>query len=222
MKTLFAGKFTGADAIMNIGLGGIPDWVRIRNLAADFGLIEWSKHMCALACILEGIKTTDNSGTPMVDELTYGTGVKPYHGGDLIATPAATNIVPLSLCAAAYHGDMRGKTGTLLNTWTLGSAANRTGSWNAECDTTYIGAGSRIMIDGKWYHIIALTSNGEQANEVTLDQPAPSGTIDRIEFKHDLYNAPAGLVMPAGITLAYDTDINVAGERLFIEAGLYE
>ena len=225
MKTLFAGIAYGAGAILKVGIGGTPDWVRVRALQSDLPKIEWDRTMLALATFKEGIKSTLNSTTPVVSVLTAGLGIQPYAGGDLISAAANTHIVPVEpgfFPTQGYCGDMRAKGTGTITAWTLGNSTNRTGSFNYGVDTDRVAAGSRVMIDGVWYSIVALSNDGDAANEVTLDRAAPSGEVQKILFKADLYNAPAGVVMPAGFLIAADADVNASGERLLIEAGLFE
>lgn len=222
MKTLFAGKAFGSGAIMTVGLGFVPDWVRVRNLASDIPEIYWDKHMAANTTHPEGIKSTLSSTTPVIAKLTAGLGITPYAGGDPVTAVSDAFIVPLEFLPAAYHGDQRGKGTGTVTAWTLGSSGNRTGNFNQGVDTTYVGVGSVVWIDGVPYTVQALSNDGDAANEVTLDRAAPSGVVERITFKADLYNAPLGLIMPAGFVLAADTDVNVDSERVLIEAGLLE
>lgn len=217
----FAGLFVGSGAARNIGLGFVPDKVVIRNItSANIEVVHWAKHMAALAAtgggVLERLDTTVSTA-----KIAQAAGVSVYLGGDKVTSATAANIVAAH-GIPAYAGDMRAK-GTLglVEWWTLTTSANRTGKFNAGVNTDYVKAGSRILIGDAWYTIQALTNDGDANDEVTLDRAALSGEIKKITFPYDLYNAPVGAVMPAGITLAETAHCNVNGELCFIEAECY-
>jgi hypothetical protein len=217
----FAGLFVGSGASRNIGLGFIPDRVVLRNITSDnIEVIEWSRIMASLAATGGGVLSAESTGVTHA-KIAQASGVSVYVGGDKVTSATAANIIAAS-AIPAYAGDMRNKhTAGLVNGWTLGHAGNRTGNFNVEASDTYVKAGSRIMIDDAWYTIQAMTSNGEAANEVTLDRAALSGEIKKITFPYDLYNAPVGTVMPAGIVLAETAALNEDGELVYIEAECY-
>jgi hypothetical protein len=219
-----AGTFNGTGAALRIGLGFVPDWVIIKNLenAARY-VMEWNVQMSRTAESVEGIRIQGISDTDYDRSvLTKGNGIIPYYGGASF-TSAQTAYITLQT-----DNDMRdvGTAGTIAN-WTLGSAANYTGNWDKECNTTYVGEGSRICIDeggpgsaARWASVVALTSNGDQANEVTLSYPVKSGPINMLTGMYDFLGIAADKPMPDGIYTA-DTTLNVSGELCYIEAGTY-
>jgi hypothetical protein len=227
---IIAGSFIGTGAAIKIGLGFEPDFVMVRNIGeADIPYIEWSKHLENAVTSCDGILFREDTKMARAS-LTVGTGVRRYAGGDPISAASAAAIVPAHQ-VPALAGDMRRHCTAPIIDWTLDTAANRTGHVNAELNTTYIGVGSklRIAVDSDRIHgdyvertIVALTSNGEVADEVTLDREAPSGKVVGITYKYSFAQAPAGTVMPKGIVLAEATHVNASGQICFIEAGRYE
>jgi hypothetical protein len=215
MKT--SGTFNGTGAVLYVCCGFKPDWVRIQNIeSTSLEAIEWSTSMRS-AEIIAGIKDTGSATT----ELTLGNGIAHYSGGDLITAASTSYIVK------DPSPDKRdaGTAGTI-NQWTLGNYTNKTGNWNAECSTTYVGEGSRICIRNLqgypvMYLVTAVSSNGEAANEVTLNAAAPSGEILFLSGMYDYIGASAGIVTPAGFILAADSDVNASGEMCMFEAGTY-
>lgn len=226
-----SGMYIGAGtSALYIGLGFVPDEIKLRNIdqAAQEELV-WNHQMIRAATAAEGIlRTTIGADDTGLTVLTKGNGVERYWGGDLITTASANYVIPADQ-VEAYAGDMRAEgTDGLIDTWTLGSSANATGNWNAECNTTYVGVGSIITIEEtstgllKTAGVVALTSNGEAANEVTLSQAIGSGKIRKISYLYSFVNCPAGQKMPAGVKINDTTYVNVATQKCLIEASGFD
>lgn len=159
----------------------------------------------------------------LVTLLTAGNGVASYSGGARVATEAASVLMPLSNFDknnGDLAGDLRTRGTGLADGWTLGSAGNRTGSFNAGVATALVGPGSPVIIGGKTYNIVALTNDGDAANEVTLNAAAPSGKVEFIGYKNDWAGALPGTVLSDGITLAVVSGLNVATNQVYVEAEL--
>jgi hypothetical protein len=219
--SIISGTFKQQNAAMYLGLGFLPDWVRIYALTTDTLMkLEWSINMRTLAAI-EGILRSTMTDADFLD-LAYGEGVAHYLGGDVITastTPSTTTYIEQDRTP-----DKRAvNTGyDAINTWTLGNSTNRTGNWNAECSTTYVGVGSRICVNGRWATVLALTSNGDQANEVTLNAALPSGVIEFLGPMYDFTTQNSGIVTKAGILISDTTYLlDAATDTLMIEAGIY-
>ncbi len=213
MKRIVSGTFNGTGADLYLCLGFIPDWFEAWTAeTTDEERIRWSINSRSLEMI-SGY-SIDDDGAAAPD--AFGTSIAIYRGGDYISSASTTYLV------RDPNPDKRASgTGDVIDTWTLGNSANRTGNWNAECNTSYVGEGSRINIDGKWYTVLALTSNGEQANEVTLSEAAPSGEIQALTGMYDFLGASAGIITPAGIFMDSTCTVNSNGELCFFEAGCY-
>lgn len=217
----------GTGAAMYVGLGFIPDKLTLRNLegAGTIYTLEWLRGARGIASsgYNEGILYTDGTAS----ELTKGAGVRPYYGGDIITAAQATSAAHLIRVASEDKRNIAGNGGNI-SRWTLGSAANFTGNWDYTCDTTYIGIGSPITImedvtkATKKSFVTALTSNGEQANEVTLADNISTGDIVFLGNMYDMVAATAGIVMPEGFVLNATSGINASGQILCIEAELFE
>jgi hypothetical protein len=220
---VIAGTFNGVGSAVNIGLGFIPDFVRVRNNeSTSTEMIEWSRHMRA-AETLEGVWWgADGAQT----ELTVGAGVAIYRGGETAASGNTTKLKKLDSRDQRGANVVNGH--AAITTWTLGSSANKTGSVNDELNTTRVGEGSVIVIREsasgriKEAVITALTSNGEQANEVTLSEAVGSGDILFIGPMYDYEACAAGEVTKAGFTINETANINVSGEMCYFEAGTYD
>lgn len=225
MSDMIAGTFNGTGAALYLCLGFIPDWVRIWSAEdADGGVAYWSKHMRA-AEMLEGwVKSTTNAPSLY----TVGLGIQPYEGGDKLTSTEQTSVTygegvylykdPIT----DYRTYERDAVSADIDSWTLGSSTNKTGNFNDDVTGTYIGEGSQICIDGKWYVITALTAGqGVSANEVTLSRAAPTGDITCITGMYDYIPVPIGKETAAGIKLNATTVINVNDELNFFEAGRY-
>ncbi|MBU4459120.1 MAG: hypothetical protein KJ579_01025, partial [Verrucomicrobia bacterium] len=75
---------------------------------------------------------------------------------------------------------------------------------------------------GEWFSIVAITSDGDATNNVTLNGVAESGAVEKILYLYDLAAAPAGQVLPKGIYLAETAAVNATSELCLIEAGEFE
>ena len=231
-------SFLGSGAARNIGLGFIPDFVKIRNVT-DAALCEltWDRGLMGSVVAYEGLVATIASSHWDTTLLTKGLGIVPYLGGDRITAAAATNLLAVDQIVGTmanpyppYAGDMRGKgTAGTVTGWTLDTPANRTGHFNVAVDTGSVGVGSRVRIGGLWYSIVAFTGTGAAADNVTLNASAPTspqGTVspgvDYITFMYDLYFAAVGMKMPAGIVLNEVTLVNASGKLCVLEAGIYD
>lgn len=216
------GTFDGTGAALYIGIGFLPDWVYIQNLEnAELAQYFWNIHMERALETAQGFRHYTAAGSLLDPLVVADLGIVPYEGGDVMTANSTVYLV-------RDDADYRTSTtyGTI-HTWTLGSSANRTGNWNVECDTTYVGEGSRIYIEEeighavKWAAVNALTSNGEAANEVTLSRAVKSGKILKITGMYDYRGALNGVRIPAGFGFLATSVGNVSGEMCMFEAGTY-
>lgn len=208
---------TPSSGDLYICVGFIPDWVVVKNTETTNEETQlWSVNFRSAEMI--GGQDIDDDGA--VSPVTVAAGIAPYRGKHLVTSAEAT---AGTYIAQDPSPDKRASgAGAEIDTWTLGSSANRTGNWNAVCSTTYVGEGSRICIDGLWYTVTAVTSNGEQANEVTLNEAAPSGTIEFIGGMYDFISLTAGKVTPEGFWIDSTAEVlNATGDLSFFECGCY-
>jgi len=217
VRGIYMGLGTGA---MKIGLGFVPSEVRILRLGAAVATAfetRWEANMLRAALARNGGLVRSNATTFV--GLADTAGIKPYLGGDTVTAATLGNQIERN-AVAAYRGNLRGA----ITKWTLGSAANRTGSFDAGLDTTTCGVGSTVVIqaasNGKAYeaHIAALTNDGDAANEVTLDRAVPSGAVIHVGCAWDFVPAPVGTVMPAGIEITDVTYANLASTAFSLVA----
>jgi hypothetical protein len=217
-------NLNGTGAAIYLGLGNRPpDWVRLQNVeSTDIEGIRWNRNMRSAECI-EGIQFT---GAGTEDELGFGEGIAPYDGGDVTLAGNTAYLVrdpaPDKRQANVANGH------AAISAWAIDTVANRTGHWNAEANLTHVGEGSVIRIREKGTGLVktavvlAVTSNGEGANEVTLNKAVGAGTIEYLGGMVDFIAAPAGVSMPAGIVINEATNINASGEMLVAEWGWFD
>lgn len=215
----FIGIIKATTATLNVGLGFIPRKVRVTNLTDRTELV-YARDMRAgvLAETHHGISRAAAGDLAAVT--TAAAGILPYAGGTLLTAASTT-------CLVRNDKDQRGtyNANSPITSFTVGSVANKTGNFNVEASTAVVGAGSVVVIKGVEYYVVAMTSNGEAANEVTLND-LPAGavagsvlSVDKIRSRFDLVGAPAGVVTPAGFVLGASATVNdTDGDVLLIEA----
>lgn len=222
------GHFNGTGAAVYLCLGFVPDMFQAWNLeSATVETIQWMRNMAADTLTCEGLERPKGGGAVL--DYAFGQGIAPYYGGDLMTT---TNQTSVTYGEGIYlefdHTDYRyftnsaaGITGdaatTDITTWTLDTAATPTGHFNGDVTGTYIGEGSIIRIrpsspgSGQHVyeaHILALTAGqGVSADEVTLSQAVPSGTVEYIGGKYTMKPIAIGKVTPAGVKIS-ETTVN--------------
>jgi hypothetical protein len=152
-------------------------------------------------------------------DLAAGAGISAYEGGD------TTDGTETYLAADRAPNKFDKGAGDPIDTWTLGHVVNKTGNFNAVANITYphkVGIGSLIKIDaGKGAQtkvITAFTSNGEAANEVTLNEAIGSGKITFLGGIFTFVQMPSGLVTSQGVTISETAAINVDSEIVAFEA----
>ena len=213
----FIGIIKATTATLNVGLGFIPRKVRVTNLT------DLTEHLYATD-MRAGVLAETHYGVSraaagdLAAVTTAAAGIVPYVGGTLLTAASTT-------CLARDDKDKRDAYGVAISTFTVGSVANKTGNFNVEASTSFVGAGSVVVIKGVEYYVVAMTSNGEQANEVTLND-LPAGavagsvfSVDKIRSRFDLVGAPSGHVTLSGITIGASATVNnTDGDVLLIEA----
>jgi hypothetical protein len=185
-------------------------------------ILDWTKEMRSVAKSFDGNLLTFQAAAIAGSDLAADAGISAFDGVDSVLTSDGTETY-LALDRTPNKFDKGA--GDPIDTWTLGNVSNATGNWNAVCSTTYpdgVGIGSIIKIDsGKGVQtrvITALTSNGEAANEVTLDFAAPSGKITFLGGQYTFVQMPSGLVVPKGVYIQETAAINVNAEMVAFEA----
>lgn len=226
---IIGGHFNGTGADVYVCVGFVPDFVNIYNLEGTVELkIQWNKMMMGAAEVVEGVDTQTEAPTALVK----GAGLMPYYGGEVLTAAKQTSTTyGEGIYLKRDDWDYRSYSGNRspgdavavdIDTWTLDTTANYTGHFNEDVNGTYIGEGSRICIDGKWYTIVALTAaQGEGDDEVTLSNTVPSGDVQCITGKSGYKPIPVGSMTPAGFFLSNST-INVNDALISFECGTYD
>lgn len=226
------GLFNGTGADLVVCIGFVPDWVKIWNLeGTQIIRLDWNKNMMRAGEVVEGLQFT--GADVACAALTIGTGLLPYFGGvSLTSTQAGTTTYGEGSYLKWDHNDYRklaanspsglGDASTVdIDTWTLDTAAANTGHFNAGVSETYIGEGSRIIIDGREYSIVSLTTDGDGSDQVTLSHSVSSGEIQFISGMYDFKPMVAGEVTAEGFLIA-NTTVNVNDALCAFEAGKYD
>lgn len=208
-----SGTFNGIGAaITGVGIGFIPDKVEFFNIESTVAEhIIWCRNFRNAVCG-GGMRAMDDNDD-VWSEIACGSGIRPYDGGDVVT---AAQYSSSDFLYKDPDPDKRadGATGTI-TTFTMDTPASLTGHFDQETVSTIVDVGSMVCIDGRWYTIMALTSNGEQANEVTLDR-LPKNTIGEVTALTGAYDwivAPAGTRMPAGFAVDVSGEFNKSGEQ---------
>lgn len=230
------GNFNGTGSTLYLCIGFVPDWIWIMNLEATTPVeLVWNKHMMRSGDMIEGFEFQWNStfSSSDAEQLTKGAGVLPYYGGTVLTTTTAGTTTyaegnylkpfnyDVRFLAADSSHDYNDASEETLDTWTLDSATNYTGHFNGGCTGTYIGEGSPIKIDGKYYAIVAFSSDGSDSNDVTLSHNVPSGDIEFIGGMYSTIPMTSGEVTKDGFVIN-DTTLNANGNLCVFEAGTYD
>jgi hypothetical protein len=226
---IISGTFNGTGATVYICTGFAPDFVRVYNLeVAPANRLEWSKHYRAW----DGYGGWECATSTWAENTTDG--IRPYHGGDILtSTTAGTTTYgegvylkkdPVTDYRRVPNASLGIAGDSLVQDvckWNF--VTGLTGYWNATVTGTYIGEGSRICIDGRWYTITACTSPQLTSANVSLNvSNVPSGEIYSITGMYDYIPMVAGEKTPAGFCIYADTVVNVNNDLCFFEAGTFD
>lgn len=214
-----SGCFNGTGIATFFCLGFIPDQFRIQNMeiATSDLVLEWTSQMRDGANCWGNVITRHLTGGNIIAAKNAVTaGVTPYEGGDLITTTNQASVAYggpgafLGIDNKDYAKDpVLGYVTAPIDTWTMDTAANRTGHVNSTIPaTTAIGEGSSIVIREASTGLIKkaivvawAASAGTAANAVTLSRNIGSGQVLRISGMYSLTPLPYGDIAPAGLLL---------------------
>jgi hypothetical protein len=223
MAKKVSGSFNGTGATLYVCCGFVPDKVILRNTEATTCLVaKWNRHSRSAEQIAGVLETQGVSSA-----LANGAGIGRYYGGDMLTSANQTSVtygegVYLGFDKKDYRGLDIVSGSAAIDTWTLDTNGNRTGHFNNDVVGTYIGEGSEICIDGKWYVIEAVTAGqGVSADEVTLSEAVASGVVEHISGMYDLSPLAVGSLTPAGFYVKSNT-LNGNGELMLFEAELFD
>jgi len=221
MKRHNAGTFLllGTSADTCICVGYEPDWVRVYSHNANEEFAFWSVHMMRNPTSIGGIDVDDDGA---ITPNTVGIGISIHTGGHIVTAAEVAAFMYLKRDALDYSKEANVSAGYYtINKWNF--VTGLTGYWNNPCDTSYVGPGSFIWIEGKRHLITALTSNGEVSAEVTLDVAVATGDIQRITNMYDYKTMTTGETTKAGFMIDADADVlNATSEIAWFECGTYD
>jgi len=208
------GVFNGAGAALKLGIGFVPFKVKIWEVGhANKVTLEWHADDVRKVTGAGGIVRAGVANTPSFALLAVTAGVRAYYGGEQVAAVSAANQISVQDIP-----DKAGNQAGDITSWKLGSADNRTGNFNAGLKTAVCGVGSLVEIGGVKARILALTNDGDAANEVTLDRAVKSGKVNFIGAALDYDKAPVGTLMPQGFEILDTTHTNAANTMYAFEA----
>jgi hypothetical protein len=201
---LLIGTFKAKAATLYLGLGAIPDEIEILNLTDRTGHL-WTPRMGLSSTSEERYGLALAAAGTRAASANAAAGITSYAGGDKM-TAASTAYLVLN---TADQRKVDVGAGYEITRWTLGSATNKTGNFDADATGATIGPGSKIVIGGTRYEIVALTAGqGISANEVTLDGAPASNDISYISSRFDYTGAASGVVIPPGIAIGASATVN--------------
>ncbi len=213
MKVL-TGLYLGTGSAMKLGLGFEPDKVIIRG-AAGVTVHTYSKQQARVLTASGGVLLKNDAATQQVVS-TNITGLRPYAGGEVLAAADLNILTHISLFDAstvnAINVDQKG---TILK-WTLDTAANGTGHFDAASGGTYAGVGSKVVLwvpeQRREYttYIRAQSSTWTTADHITLDPDAPAtAEVRYIGPQYDFLAHPIAVGTPTqkGIYLIDTTNL---------------
>lgn len=226
MGKMISGTFNGTGAALYLCIGFIPDFVDIYAAEdAELAHAHWNKGFTAAESV-EGF--IDHGGAQATVLYTAGTGIRPYYGRELMTSTIQTSTtygsgVYLVKDNRDYRSVDLASGDVTVDTWTLDTSGSRSGHFNEDVAGTYIGEGSKIKIDNRWYVIESVTGGtGEASDEVVLNYAAPSGEVQFITGMYDYVPLALNKVSPEGFYLAATTEINVSGQINMFVAGTYD
>jgi len=223
------GHFNGTGAAVWICCGFVPDAVRLMNTdLSTWAEVYWDKTIRSGSDSPEGYSVAAED--TVLAQLTLGTGIQPYLGGDTLVSGSGTLGVGTTTYGEGVYlkediYDYRYQNGggklygdgenTDIVDWTLDAAATYAGHFNDDVVGTYIGKGSPIVIDagGRQYStfVVSVTAaTGSGASSVVLAYPVPAGKVRFIGGKFGYKPMIAGEITPAGFKCSYaftDNDI---------------
>jgi len=216
---MIARKFIakGTAASLSFGLGFKPDYVKILNGDTRTELV-WNRGSVSQQRFGQ---TADVDGTK-ADAASAAAGIVLYDGEGPLTADSTTKL----------KNDRTDKKGDITN-FTIDTPANKTGHFNAGVDTDVVGVGSKVVFshdgqEGLTAVIVALTNDGDAADEVTLDVlpkahlSGMASEVGKIYGMFDFVGASLGEAIPPGFTLGASATVNQDGDYLEIEAGCYD
>lgn len=232
------GTYNGTGAALYFCIGFVPDFVSLWDLetATLQNTLEWNRAMRSAECADGFLRVfTIAAGNVTNTRLTATQGVAPYFGGDVLTSTTQSSVAygdgvylwrdPIG----DYKANLTyGPASVPITTWTLGSAANRTGSVNdVSVAAPRVGEGSRITIRETATGIVKsaiveawAAGYGSAANAITLSLPIKSGTVERITGMYDFIPIPVGKTTSAGFYMAHVT-LSVDTILSAFQAGTY-
>lgn len=236
LQSIF-GVFNGTGAALILELGAIPEHIEFWGLeGATPDTVIWDKAMQYDALTCEGIMRPTAGGA--VADYALGEGVRPYFGGETLDSTLQTSTTYGSGVYMSrddhdyrrYGTDAAGGAGDAATTditdWTLDTSGSNAGHFNGDVTGTYIGNGSRIIIEStafpKVKYDVGITSvsagAGGASGEVVLSYPVPSGKVQFIGGMYQYAASAIGHITQAGMKMNLTSTPNVSGELIAFRA----
>ncbi len=213
------GVFEGTGATLNVGLGFLPAHIELRNLTTGDELtwdIDWVKG--PRFGVVNDV-TLDSEGVTPGHAASAAAGLVRYSGAMDQLTAASTTVLIPSLKDRRDAGS-----GSAITLFTLDTAANKTGHFDAPVNTDLVGVGSKFYVKDKMNGvseatIVALTSDGDAADNVTTDILVGSGEVSKLLAMYTHVGGETGDIPLPGFTLGASADVNQDGNAIWFRVG---
>jgi len=219
MLNQVSGTFNATGADLYLGLGFVPDWVEIMSLESTDEVIQhWDKDMRSIEMF--GGYSVDDDG--VISPVVLGAGIAAYEGGDFISAASTVYLGKVS------EDQRAAGTGGVISRWILDTPGSRTGHFDNPVNTTYVGEGSIVQIGKEAAPgrnqavILALSNDGDAANEVTLSKDLGSNEVLYIGRMYDYWGVPAKTTTKPGFFLDSTAAVNVSGQMCRFKAGMFD
>jgi hypothetical protein len=214
--------FNGTGATVYLGLGFLPDWVKVFNheITAPTWL-EWNRGMRTLGPCGWLVEHVASGAT--ITRCAGNAGIEPFYGRRLVTGDSAT-----AYLRAHTIKDQRGQ-GTLgwIGNFIETVYANRTGYLDHGVPAT-VGVGSLLAVKEKGtggvlktVSITTCTNDGDASGELTLSDSVHSGEVLFLGPMYDLIAGTVGDQIPQGVAIMLNA-FNVSADYMSIEAGTYD
>ena len=228
------GNFHGTGADLYLQLGNVPFYFTMWKLETNTpDTIVWCDVMGADDECVEGFLRP--YGGADTDDYTFGNGVSPYYGGELLNTTNQPSVVyghanvdyierddkDYRLLTDTATGAVGDAYTTDIITWTLDTAGTPSGHFNGAVTGTFINDGSIIRIQPANYQYVAtarivnsaLSNSGTVADSVKLSWAVPSGDVQFIGGQYGYKPSAIGTVTRPGI-LINETTVNASAKMV--------
>jgi hypothetical protein len=240
---LISGTFLFDDARATyLCLGAIPDFIRIFPSGlpslADAQVLYFEQNF-----LLGATGTGGHPGGRLVAETgddllitaaAVGSGIEMYNGGTML-TAALQDSATYGGTGPYFgfdpvYGDyrVRGASNTSAPPANYTNTGTRDGKFDNPVSSTYIGVGSRVLIESpngdgsaQWYRITEFTTDGDANDDLEFDRNCADGRVLQITGMYSMIPLAVGKVTLPGVKINSSLGL-VDATRVAFEAGWYD